>query len=1064
MISRIWLITIFMVTFYVTMSIGDDKMDKINKQFKLNEIDHDDSKYDDLKLSIDKKLETNAEGGLIRNPAIPLSMDSRFNKMLDKLEIIPDDVLNTTDPDTPIFNITESDQITTTPIYEQIDRFPALIDPGFHKIPPSKTTTFKLSTSTSTTLSPTEKKTLENDIAHSEVGDDQQYNDEYYDDSEEYYDEYDNKTETSKSSDDDSYDEKLIPTKIDDTIPSESTSSTSPKPVTTTKGATKSTTTAENNSDSESDDSQDAYSEAEYASFDDDADDEDDDETDSTGQDADDDEDTDEEVDDDDTEENSNDSNDRDVTNSVNYNDANTVKCPRDCVCARNSNNFLVATCWRLDVEIQKFDDSITDLQIMDIDPKYPVYLGDEIFRKIGLSQVLSIKITNTTIEYVSPSAFAGLDKLFSLNLSRTGIEIIHPDVFATNLNLRLLTLSGNDLSNLQHKNSPYTKYMLKAPAVEELDISDCNIRELLPTAFNELKNVVFINLSNNKLTTLPENIFESIETIEELDLSFNFIERLPKTIFSQTALAILTMKYNLISNSLDFLTGDLQRVDLSYNQIKTINSQIFKKMESINHLILKGNGIRKIHQLAFLPLKNLRYIDLSFNDLDQIASLTFAENLQLDVVKLNDNPNLRKLPSEGFENAYGKFQVYSFDVSNCDIEHINENTFKTMPLITILNLSGNRIKNLGNNVFSHLPRLIDLDLSNNMIEKIHNMVFWQNKNLNKLNLAGNPIKSISQRAFIPTTNLSELDLSDCDLKKIWDDSTSLKYQDIKFLRQLRYLNVSLNEINAISRDDLEGLSSLKILDITNNPFKCDEKFIKLIKYLQRRDVKLEDPTNGRPLAPIYGDSIYTLDNDHSNWKDLSKIICDEAKSQNKVKIIENNEDDGNDEDDSNDHKSIDMDGIDFNSKTDNYDDTYDGEDIYDDSESSDSSVSSAEFDDAIDIKYAKNDIRDEELIVKELQKFDKKLRSGFGMDEDVTRPTEEYRAHYLWPIAIVLCSVSCVLFIIARVISIIMKKRGERYRQAILDSKNSIIYQKLSEEITPPTPKVHRYQPIQQV
>lgn len=73
----------------------------------------------------------------------------------------------------------------------------------------------------------------------------------------------------------------------------------------------------------------------------------------------------------------------------------------------------------------------------------------------------------------------------------------------------------------------------------------------------------------------------------------------------------------------------------------------------------------------------------------------------------------------------------------------------------------------------------------------------------------------------------------------------------------------------------------------------------------------------------------------------------------------------------------------------------------------------------------------------------------------------EEAGAHYrfLWPMLIVMLSIVVVLLVIMNVIAICMRKRGERYRQALLQSKNSsIIYQKLSEDITPQTPKIHRY------
>ena len=73
----------------------------------------------------------------------------------------------------------------------------------------------------------------------------------------------------------------------------------------------------------------------------------------------------------------------------------------------------------------------------------------------------------------------------------------------------------------------------------------------------------------------------------------------------------------------------------------------------------------------------------------------------------------------------------------------------------------------------------------------------------------------------------------------------------------------------------------------------------------------------------------------------------------------------------------------------------------------------------------------------------------------------------FLWPILILIMIVILILVTISKVISLMIKRREEQYHQSLLAYKNSIVYQKLSEEIIGSKvkqPKEHKYAPINQV
>lgn len=755
------------------------------------------------------------------------------------------------------------------------------------------------------------------------------------------------------------------------------------------------------------------------------------------------------------------------------------VPCPRDCICERNFNDYLVATCSRLDEDVQKFGSDITDLVVVNVGPKYPIVLGPEFFFKVGLKHVSSIKIANCTVEYIHPSAFHGLDDLYAVNLTSVGLTALHPDTFANNSALRLLTISGNDLRFMTHKEGPFSRYMLKAPSVEDLDLSNSNLQELQVNAFKEFKNVIYINLAKNSLKTLPEAIFDQVDTIEELDLSYNSINTLPKNIFNRTALSILNLSFNSISNNLDFVTSDLTHLDLSYCAIRQLTNAMLRNMEGITNLNLKGNGIVKIQPEAFIEMRYLRHIDLSLNRLDQVSSLMFFKNPELDVIRLNDNPRLSQLPPDGFICSTKYFNVHHFDVSNCAIESLGPKTFSTMPYLITLKMAWNNINNLDGKIFHDLDKLVELDLSNNLIRKLDRSIFSQNRELTKLNLAGNVLKEISAVHFAPTKKLRELDVSECDLTRILTESDNELFKNLQFYSSLRTFNASANKIKNISRQDLKFFKGLKTLDITNNPLKCNEDFRDVMKWLGKQSI-----VSGKvPMSSDIGETVNIAKETVHSWDALARSVCkheaeaflpEENIIEKEEPVIKKDkivhvEEEKNDAEEDTSTEADDDDEDEDEDEDENKDDENDSE-YYDDDE--DDEEDEDEEEEKIVVKTKKPVIKDNGLLVEEVnltkETEDKWLR-GKLMNEDeiiIERGRIYYSSYrFLWPILIVIFSVIILLILIGKVVSLLMRKRGERYRQALLASKNSIVYQKLSEEISAPqTPKVHRYAPINQV
>ncbi|KAH8371132.1 hypothetical protein KR093_006317, partial [Drosophila rubida] len=806
------------------------------------------------------------------------------------------------------------------------------------------------------------------------------------------------------------------------------------------------------------------------------------------------------------------------------------VPCPRYCTCSRNINSYLVATCSRLDLGTQKFGSDITDLVVTNVGPKYPIPLGPKFFQQLGLKFVASIKIANCTVQYMHPDAFLGLDDLYAVNMTDVGLAVFNPDTFAHNKKLRMLTISGNDLSAVSGLH-----YLLKSSTIEELDLSRNNLMELNPTAFSKLTSIVYINLSQNNLQNIPETLFENVDTIEELDLSYNSLKELPTNIFNGTSLSILHLKYNTFTGDLHFGIKELQQVDLSFNSIVHVHHSMFDKMPGLTNLNLKGNGITKIQPDSFLSLKSLRHIDLSMNELDQVSGMLFFKNSELDVIRLNDNPRLSQLPTDGFVSYNGFFTVYYLDLSNCAVGALGHKTFSTMPHLTTLKLAWNNINNLPHDTFASLTKLIDLDLSNNLIVKLDEHVFKENSGLTKLNLAGNPISTLPLGLFLPLQSLLYLDVNDCELTTLSMFRNTGLVKGLKVFETLRGMNASGNLIKYISADDIKTFKNLRSLDLTNNPLYCNDDFQNFISYVSLHKVmskkapvlsSLDDVSlisiqyqmgwtklaqtvckhnattsdEEFDLEKRLGESERKLTEDEEKLLSvLDKSVLDKNKLSNMQKIMkgslstETNKDKDSELFDSAE-EDLNNGGEDKEEDADN-DSEYEEDSQYEDDSDSDEDEEIKKSDkkksDSAFKKYIETELKpklkNDGLQVEEVdlakETKDKFLLDKLGSDSEELNSDEEeeifiQRGHiyyqgynYILPTVIVVCCLVVILLGLVKIVAMVLHKRGERYRMAILASKNSFVYQKLTEDIVKPAaskepkqPKVHRYAPINQV
>lgn len=382
--------------------------------------------------------------------------------------------------------------------------------------------------------------------------------------------------------------------------------------------------------------------------------------------------------------------------------------------------------------------------------------------------------------------------------------------------------------------------------ALEELDLSDSDIRYIDEDAMRGMTSLKTLYLGANKLSDLEPKTFEGLTSLESLSLELNHLEHVDDNLFSTNdnladiwlnGNKIVSMSSKVFDNIPKLSYVDLQAnpcVDGVYD-----DSNFDELKETLTEQCASTHVIRKVYEKTKNVIENIfsassdettsapdaseSAVRNEFNidgDIDSGGVLSqfnkFGEGEVISSSFIND-PSTKTVECS---LANARSRILQTDVETCEItdqlidakhfkiisthDDVNGNAFKSMSFAQNKN-----IKFLPDDIGKFAPNLVEFSARNASLQVLSKKNFAGLKNLRSLNLADNKIKHIDSDTFDALTALEELDLSGNELESIDEDVFSK-------LKNLKTLRIGHNKFHSIHPNLFRNLRNLANVSISH--------------------------------------------------------------------------------------------------------------------------------------------------------------------------------------------------------------------------------------------------------
>ena len=340
-------------------------------------------------------------------------------------------------------------------------------------------------------------------------------------------------------------------------------------------------------------------------------------------------------------------------------------------------------------------------------------------------------------------------------------------------------------------------------------------------------------------------------------------------TDLSLPGLQVLYLQENEITSIPALPYPHLKKLDLSDNNISTIDDDAFKDLANLTMLYLSDNFITEIKEVHFRNLVNLRFlylqqnhisvlgrnvffpaltmverIDLSTNHMTEISEGTFSQLVSLKFLHLERN-NITTITRGHFVQMS---QLEQLVLNQNSLQSLAPFTFRDLVNLQNLDLSYNQLRTLPNNTFQtdwpeiHPSKLQVLNLNNNLLDTIEPEAFKGLNSLQALHMAYNPLKEFPEAPFPPSLekislhHMKELhvipagaiaNLPNLRRIELYGNPKLSVVSSGSFqgpFRGLKLVDLSRNNLRTMPQTVLENWKAVASVDLSGNPWHCDCK------------------------------------------------------------------------------------------------------------------------------------------------------------------------------------------------------------------------------------------------